>query len=141
MGFSSAVSLGIFTLILVFSIGVYLNLVSQSIQLNDPSRISLISDHIRENINGWKDLDDRKILLESRWSGRSVIEYVLVIYRGSVVDRPIKVDPVITLDPLEVKSLTCEDLGLERYCDKVFGDGEMYSIIVVTGYGNSFPIL
>ena len=145
MGVSTTVSLALFSLILVISLGVFVSLVAVSLRINDPARINLITDHVREDLRVSKDDDTRTILVENVWSGTSYLEYAFWIYRGKVVYN-VTFDPPLEVSALETLNLTCNDLGVSpgsEYCVNLFEatGGKYYAIMFVTKDGNSFVAL
>ena len=142
MGVSTTVSLALFSLILIISLGVFVSLVAVSLRINDPARINLITDHVREELSITKDKDSRTVLIESRWSGTSYIEYALWVYRGKVIYNR-TFDPPKEVAALETLNLTCTDLGVDpgsEYCINLFEPtgGKYYTIMFITREGNSF---
>ena len=145
MGVSTTVSLALFSLILIISLGVFISLVAISLRINDPARINLITDHVREDLEISKDDDTRTIIVENRWSGTSYLEYAFWIYRGRVVYN-VTFDPPLKVSSLETLNLTCNDLGVppgSEYCVNLFEatGGKYYAIMFVTKDGNSFVAL
>ncbi len=142
MGVSTTVSLALFSLILVITLGVFISLVAVSLRINDPTRLNIITGHVREDLEISKDSDTRTILVESRWSGTSYLEYAFWIYRGKVVYN-VTFNPPKEVVALETLNLTCTDLGVDpgsEYCVNLFEPtgGRYYSIMFVTRDGNGF---
>lgn len=142
MGVSTTVSLALFSIILVISLGIFLSLLATSLRIYDPGRINMINNHLKEDLNVEKDDDTRTIIIENRWGGVSYIEYAFWIYRGKVVYNR-SFNPPITISALETKNLTCTDLGVSpnsEYCINLFEPrrGKYYMIMFVTRDGNGF---
>jgi len=145
MGVSTTISLAIFSLILVMGLGIFLSIVAISLRINDPARINLVSDHIREDLKGVKNYNNKTVTIYNLWQKSSYIEYILVIDRGSV-KKLVKLSKPIEIPSLSKVNLNCTDLGLEnQVCQLVFNNSNpaqpLYNLVVVTRNGNSFTVI
>ena len=147
MGVSTTVSLALFSLILIMSLGVFISLIAISVRINDPARINLITDHVREDLdiviyNNTKDTGNTQDYVEitNRWSDTSYIEYVFILDKGRVIYSK-SFDPPIKVLSLESVNITCSDLNPPdpSICSGLFGENQkQYFIMIVTREGNSF---
>ena len=145
MGVSTTISLALFSLILVMGLGIFLSMVAISLRINDPARVNLVTDHIREELKAFKNFNNNTVTVYNRWQKSSYIEYVLVVNKGMVVSK-IKLDNPIEIPSLEKVNLDCNQLKLEgNLCVLVFNNKNpaqpLYNLIIITKNGNSFTVL
>ena len=141
MGVSTTISLALFSLILIISLGVFVSLVAVSLRINDPSRINLITDHVREELEVVKvNSTNRYIQVTNKWSSPSFIEHAIVLYEGKPIYIANLSNP-IEIPPLSTVNLTCSDLEITAYCSNLFvrdSNGRISVIMLVTKEGNAF---
>lgn len=137
MGLSTSVGLLFLGLMIIIGITTVLSVVHQSILLNSPSRVSAMSNHIRENLYVEKNLNNNTISIESRWSQDSYIIAVLILdsQTGNVIKIVTFTSNIKIVKPFETIYIDVNDLNISS------DEFDNYDYIVITRYGNSYPAI
>jgi hypothetical protein len=124
-----------------------------SVKINDPHRINLITRHIKEELDCYKingtSIYNKTIYVENMWYDDTYITDILIVAQNGSIIKEIPLQEYITIPTLTALNITRDminqkagdpnAISLNLYND-LFYDPPLYAVILVTKYGNSFPV-
>ncbi len=152
MGLSSSISLIVLVLVIILSFGTYMNLVMTSVRINDPRRINLITRHIKEDLDCYKLNGtgvEKYIYVENMWYDDTYITDIVIVAQNGTIIKEINLQEYITIPTLSALNITRDMINQKagdptaitpNLYNDLFEDPPLYNVILITKYGNSFPV-